>query len=325
MGRVVLVTGVSRDLGARFARSLAAAPDVDKVVGLDVYPPRIDLPGVKYVRADIRTPVVGKVLAVEEVDTVVHLGVGPNRGAPRGSVKELNVIGTMQLLAACQRAPGVERFVLQSSGAVYGTSSRNVAMFTESMPPRGRVSSGYPKDLIEAEGYVRGFGRRRPDVSITTLRMAIVISPTVDTDLASYFRLPAIPAVLGFDPRMQFLHEDDALDVLRIAATDDRPGTYNVAGPGPMMLSQIARRLRRPLIRIPAPAFGTVTPTIGRVAGIHVPSDIRPYFMHGRGLDTTALREEFGYEPVWTTEEIIDAFASTLEPGPFAFVGGGRG
>jgi len=113
--------------------------------------------------------------------------------------------------------------------------------------------------------------------------------------------------------------------VLRIAATDDRPGTYNVAGPGPMMLSQIARRLRRPLIRIPAPAFGTVTPTIGRVAGIHVPSDIRPYFMHGRGLDTTALREEFGYEPVWTTEEIIDAFASTLEPGPFAFVGGGRG
>src|SRR5699024_3860366 len=119
-----------------------------------------------------------------------------------------------------------------------------VAMFTESMPPRGRVSSGYPKDLIEAEGYVRGFGRRRPDVSITTLRMAIVISPTVDTDLASYFRLPAIPAVLGFDPRMQFLHEDDALDVLRIAATDDRPGTYNVAGPGPMMLSQIARRLR---------------------------------------------------------------------------------
>lgn len=324
MGRVVLVTGVSHDLGARFARLLATVPDVDKVVGLDVYPPRIDLTGVKYVRADIRTPVVGKVLAVEEVDTVVHLGVGPARG-PRGPAKELNVIGTMQLLAACQRAPGVERFVLQSSGSVYGTSSRNVAMFTESMPPKGGVSAGYPKDLIEVEGYVRGFGRRRPDVSITTLRMAMVISPSVDSVLASYFRLPAIPGVLGFDPRMQFLHEEDALEVLRLATTSDRPGTFNVAGAGPMLLSQIARRLHRPLIRIPAPAFGTVTPTIGRVAGISLPSDLRPYFMHGRGLDVTALREIFGYEPKWTTEQIIDAFAATLEPGPFAFVGGARG
>lgn len=324
MGRVVLVTGVSHDLGARFARSLASAPGIDKVVGLDVYPPKIDLTGVKYVRADIRTPVVGKVLAVEEVDTVVHLGVGPAGSGPRAPAKEVNVIGTMQLLAACQRAPGVERFVLRSAGSVYGTSARNVAMFTESMPPRGSVS-GYPKDLIEVEGYVRGFGRRRPDVSITTLRMAMVISPSVESVLASYFRLPAIPGVLGFDPRMQFLHEDDALEVLRLATTEDRPGTFNVAGPGPMLLSQIARRLSRPLIRIPGPAFGTVTPTIGRVAGIALPGDLRPYFMHGRGLDTTALREIFGYEQRWTTEQTLDEFAASLEPGPFAFVGASHG
>jgi UDP-glucose 4-epimerase len=135
MGRVVLVTGLSRDLASRFARRLAElgeAAGIDKVVGIDVVPPEGDLGGVKYVRADIRTPVVGKVMAVEEVDTVVHLGFGSSQRGGAGGAKEMNVIGTMQLLAACQRAPQVQKFILCSSTAVYGTSPRDPAMFTES-------------------------------------------------------------------------------------------------------------------------------------------------------------------------------------------------
>src|SRR5690606_40603791 len=126
-----------------------------------------------FVRADIRNPVVGKVLAVEDVDTVVHLSVrpGPGRGG-RSSMKESNVIGTMQLLAACQLAPGVRKLVLKSSTEVYGASPRDPAMFTEDMGPRRTPRSGYPKDAGEAEGYVRGLARRRPDVLVATLRMA---------------------------------------------------------------------------------------------------------------------------------------------------------
>src|SRR5699024_10432702 len=138
-------------------------PEIDKVVGLDVYPPHDDLRGVKFVRADIRTPVVAKVLAVEDVDTAVHTNVAaPQRGVgSRGPAKELNVIGTMQLLAACQSSTDVTKLVLQSSTAVYGASARDPGMFTEQMPARDGVQGGFPKDAVEVEGYVRGFGRRR--------------------------------------------------------------------------------------------------------------------------------------------------------------------
>ena len=107
MGRVVLVTGVSRDIGRRFARAAAGDPSIDRVIGVDVVPPRGDIGDVSFVRADIRNPVIAKVIAKEDVDTVVHMSViaTPGSAGGRGTMKELNVIGTMQLLAACQKSP----------------------------------------------------------------------------------------------------------------------------------------------------------------------------------------------------------------------------
>src|SRR5690242_20305888 len=108
-GRVVLVTGVSAVLGGRLARRLSDDPGVSRVIGVDVVPPRGDLGSVRFVRADIRNPVIAKVITQEDVDTVVHTSVASNPALLGGrmSMKEHNIIGTMQLLAACQRAPGL--------------------------------------------------------------------------------------------------------------------------------------------------------------------------------------------------------------------------
>jgi UDP-glucose 4-epimerase len=153
VGHVVLVTGVSRDLGSRFARLVAGDPGVDRVIGVDVVPPRGDMGAVRFVRADIRNPVIAKVIAREDVDTVVHTGVvaSPGKSGGRTSMKELNVIGTMQLLAACQKAPGLRHLVVNSSTAVYGSSSRDPAMFTEDMAPKRMPRSGFAKDIGEVE------------------------------------------------------------------------------------------------------------------------------------------------------------------------------
>ncbi|MDQ3664175.1 MAG: NAD-dependent epimerase/dehydratase family protein, partial [Actinomycetota bacterium] len=131
MGRVVLVTGVAGQLGSETARRLSTDPEVDKVVGVDVLPPRGDLGLVRFVRADIRNPVIAKVLAVEDVDTVVHMSVlaTPGRFGGRTSMKEINVIGTMQLLAACQKSTSVRKLVLKSTTAVYGSSPKDPALF----------------------------------------------------------------------------------------------------------------------------------------------------------------------------------------------------
>src|SRR5947207_962922 len=131
----VLVTGVSRDLGRRFARCLAADPRIARVIGVDAVPPRDDIGDVMFVRADIRNPVIAKVIAKEDVDTVVHMSViaTPGSAGGRGTMKELNVIGTMQLLAACQKSENIEHLVVKSTSTVYGASSRDPAMFTEEM------------------------------------------------------------------------------------------------------------------------------------------------------------------------------------------------
>src|SRR5512138_1196741 len=172
VGRVVLVTGVSRDLGRRFARALATDPEVERVIGVDVVPPRGDLGDVSFVRADIRNPIIAKVIAKEDVDTVVHMSViaTPGSAGGRHTMKELNVIGTMQLLAACQKAPGLRHLVVKSTAGVYGSSPRDPAMFTEETGAKVLPHTGWGKDSVEVEGYVRGFSRRRPDVGVAQLR-----------------------------------------------------------------------------------------------------------------------------------------------------------
>src|SRR5688572_24461322 len=145
MGRVVLVTGISRDIGRRFARAATGDPSIDRVIGVDIVPPRGDIGPVSFIRADIRNPVIAKIIAKEDVDTVVHMSViatpGPTGG--RTSMKEMNVIGTMQLLAACQKAPGLRHLIVKSTTTVYGASNRDPAMFTENMSPKRLPKTGY--------------------------------------------------------------------------------------------------------------------------------------------------------------------------------------
>lgn len=310
MPRVVLVTGVSRYLGGRMARILTEDPEIERVVGVDVVPPRLDIGGAEFVRADIRNPIISKVINTAEVDTVVHMGViaTPVQAGGRMSMKEINVIGTMQLLAACQKAPSVRKLVVKSSTSIYGAGPKDPAMFTEDMEPKHTPGSGWSKDSVEVEGYVRGFARRRPDVDVTTLRFANFLGPRVDTPMSSYFELPVIPIPLGHDARLQFIHEDDGLEALRQATMDDRPGTFNVAGDHILMLSQAARRAGRPIMRVPAAFSGAVGAAVRRLGlADFSPEQVR-FLTYGRGVDTTRMRTIFGFTPQHTTPETFDSF-----------------
>ncbi len=325
MGRVVLVTGVARQLGGRFARRVQREPDVDRVVGVDVLQPADDLGGAQFVRADIRQPEIGRVLAEYGIDTVVHMDVhGSPLAVPgsgnRSSVKETNVIGTMQLLGACQKAPSVRRLVVKSTTSVYGGAPRDPALFDESTPAKSLPSGGFSKDAMEVEGYVRGFARRRPDVSVTVLRFAHVLGPSADSPLAAYFALPVLPTVLGYDPRLQFVHEEDAVEVLRLAAREPRrgtlnAGTFNIAGDGTLLLSQCARRLGRPTVPLLLPAIRwgrSLLQTVG--ATDFSPEQVR-LLTHGRVVRTVQMREVLGFAPRYTTAETLEAFSRSKGPG----------
>ncbi|MFB7780491.1 NAD-dependent epimerase/dehydratase family protein [Streptomyces bauhiniae] len=322
MGKVVLVTGAARQLGGRFVRRVQRDPEVDRVIALDAVPPTHDLGGAEFIQADIQQPTVARVLAETGADTVVHLDVTGTAlaGGGRATVKETNVIGTMQLLGACQKSPGVKRLVVKSSTNVYGSAPRDPAVFTETTPAKSLPSGGFAKDAVEVEGYVRGFARRRPDVAVCVLRFANILGPTPDTPLASYFALPVLPTVLGYDPRLQFVHEDDVIEVLRIASHEPRrgtlnSGTFNIAGDGVLLLSQCSRRLGRPTVPLLLPAVtwaGSLVRTLGMTD--FSPEQIR-LLTHGRVVDTGQMRDTLGFAPTYTTAETFADFARGQGPG----------
>jgi UDP-glucose 4-epimerase len=210
--------------------------------------------------------------------------------------------------------------VVKSTTSVYGSAPRDPAVVSESSPPKSLPSGGFAKDAVEVEGYVRGFARRRPDVAVAVLRFANVLGRSVDSPLAAYFALPVLPTVLGYDPRLQFVHEDDVIDALLVAAREPgrgtlNSGTFNIAGDGVLLLSQAARRLGRPMVPVLLP---TVTWMSSALRSIGV-SDFSPeqirLLTHGRVVDTAQMRETLGFTPKYTTAGTFQAFAGQLGPG----------
>ncbi|WP_027341800.1 NAD-dependent epimerase/dehydratase family protein [Hamadaea tsunoensis] len=312
---VVLVTGVSRFLGAQVAARLAARPEVGRVFGLDAYAPSAEiaalLGGVDVIQADLRAA--DQILGDLRVGAVAHLAVISSPDQARGgrtAMKEQNVIGTMQLLAACQQAPALRRLVVRSSTAAYGASFRDPAVFTEDTEPREVPRGGYARDILDIEAYVRGFRRRRPDVAATVLRFAPFIGTTAETSLLHYLARPTVPTVIGRDPRLQFVHVDDAMEILVRSVLEDHPGTFNVAGPGVLTLSQAVRRAGRLAVPLPEQGLSLAAATGRRV----ISHDQVDLFVHGRVVDVSRLIQEFGFVPR-STPTAFDEFVRSHTDG----------
>lgn len=314
MGQIVLVTGVARYLGGHLARLLAASSGVERVIGVDVVAPSFDLGDAEFVRADIRNPIISKVVSAGSVDTVVHMGVlaTPKQAGSRALMKEINVIGSMQLLAACQRSDSVKRLVVKSTTSVYGAGPRDPAMFTEDMAPKSVPTGGWAKDSIDVETYVRGFARRRPDVVVTNLRFANVLGPGVRTAMTGYLTMPIVPTVLGYDARMQFIHEDDLIAATMKATLDDFSGTYNVAADGTMMLSQILRRSGDAQLPLARQIFRSVAKRLPGGARADFSDGQVRFLTYGRGVDTTKMRTKLGFVPARTTEQTLDDYLRSI-------------
>jgi len=312
--KVVLVTGACRFLGGYLTARLAQNPLIDKVIAVDAIPPSKDLQRrmgrAEFVRADIRNPFIAKVIRNGDVDTVVHAAAASYvpRSGGRATLKELNVMGAMQLFAACQKAPSVRRVVLKSTSEVYGSHPHDPVVHTEDGSSRRPPREGFARDSVDIEGYARGLGRRRPDIAVTILRLANMIGPAMDTALSRYLSGPVVPTVLGHDARLQLLHEQDALGALERATMAATPGTFNIGARGIVMMSQAIRRAGR--LSLPVPTFGVGAVDSVRKATMNseVNRDQLDYLSYGRVMDTTRMRTELGFEPKWTTLEAFDDF-----------------
>ncbi|HEY3686732.1 MAG TPA: NAD-dependent epimerase/dehydratase family protein [Streptosporangiaceae bacterium] len=312
MAGVVLVTGVSRQLGARAAAALKADPGVVRVIGVDSVDAaptaETDAGGARY----------AEIIADAGVDTVVHLDQVHASDDPSGrlAMHETNVIGAMRLLAACQRSETVSRIVIGSSTEVYGATPGDPAVFTERIAPRARPGGLFARDLAGVERYARDLRERRGDIAISVLRLAEILGPGISTPLTRYLEPALVPVLLGHDPRLQFLYADDAVEAVRRMAVADHPGVFNVAGHGTLTLSQALRRSGRAMLRVPRPGMRAFGGLAARAGLRRPPSDELAVLRHGRVVDTTAIERELRWSPRFTTAEAFDAHFPRLARRP---------
>jgi len=309
-GRRVLITGVGSYVGTALARRLLVDPEVEHVAGLDTRGPREPLEGAELIEADIRDPVIATVIPRTRVDTVVHNQIvrQPGPGMSSRTMHDINVIGTLQLLTACESAPSIGRIVIRGSAGIYGSEPHAPQFFGEEMARLYPLRTRFQRDVGEIENYFEAYARRHRDTVCTMLRYQPAVGPSLDTQVNRYLTAPVVPTYLGFDPRMQFVHEDDALDALVAAVHRPVRGAVNVAGPGTIGLTRMIRIAGRPSLPVLSPLFGTVADALRRVGVPPLSEDFRRLLRYGRGVATTRLEEEVGFTPRYQTAAAVQDY-----------------
>jgi UDP-glucose 4-epimerase len=304
--RRVLITGLSTYWGGRLALALEEDPSIDAIIGVDTSDPTVELERTEFVRVGTQHALIRRIVGAAEIDTVIdtRLAVDSIWISPRAA-HENNVLGTMNILTACggEDSP-VRKVVFKSSAHYYGCERDDPAYFTEQMPRPHPPHTPIERDIVEAESAVADFARRNPDVSVTVLRFANALGAGVITSHLRLFSLPAVPTILGFDPRYQFIHEDDIVGALEFAVREDIPGIYNGAGDGVLVLSEVLDLLGKPMAPVLPPwGTGLLAGPLNRV-GLRIPVEMLNQLRYGRGIDNRRLKAA-GYDVRYTTREAV--------------------
>jgi len=317
--RRVLITGVGSYMGATLARRLEDDPDFEYVAGLDTRKPALELRRTELIHADIRDPAITSLVSSTQVDTVVHNRIvrRPGPGMSSAAMHDVNVIGSLQLLTACEKTEQIRNIVVRGSAGIYGSEPQAPQFFGEEMARLYPLRTRFQRDVGEIENLFATFSRRHPDVVCTMLRYQPAIGPpSLDTQFARYLSLPVVPTHLGFDPRIQLVHEDDALEAL--LATVRRPvrGAVNVAGPGTIGLTRMLRMAGCHSLPVIGPLFGSVADGIRRIGLTDLSPDLRRLLKYGRAVDTTRLVDEVGYRPRLSTPAAVADYVTRRREAP---------
>jgi UDP-glucose 4-epimerase len=302
--RRILITGLSSHLGGRLAGQLERVHSVDAIIGVDTSDPKHELQRTEFVRVDAEYGLLPRIVHAAAIDTVIdtRLIADPLLAAP-ARAHAVNVLGTASVVMACSGSDSpVRKLVFRSSANYYGSEQSDPAFFTEEMarshPPRTEIE----RDIVQAEAAVAAFAARSPGKVVTTLRVADAIGGELRGSHLALLGLPVVPSILGFDPRCQFVHEDDVIGAVAHSVTNDLSGVYNVAADGVLALSEIASLLGKPLLPL-LPPWGAVPIAASlRRLGLRMPLELLRQLRFGRGLDNRRLKAA-GYHYRYTTRE----------------------
>ena len=313
--QTILITGVSGYWGSHVAETLLSLPSFH-VIGLDIKRPAKDLKGLDFIQADIRNPMILELLRDEQVEIVCHLSFRES-DRPTEAIFDSNVIGTMKLFGACAEA-AVKKIVLKSSTSVYGAHPDNSAFLSEDQPLRGSRVYGYSKDYLEIESFCNGYRRQYQSTMLTVLRFANIVGPGSNSPFNRFLRDFTNPVLLGFDPMMQIIYEEDVVDALVHSVIHRNPGTFNVAAEGVLPLLRLMALAGKPPIPVlhlcayRGSGLMSSKNAIGRWP--LEPDNLR----YPCVADLKMMREEMQFEPSYTAVEALKEYSATKRVGKYS-------
>lgn len=282
----VAITGSSGYVAERLISSLVKLDEVDRVLGFDVRPPRVRHQKFVFDEMDVRDAALAARL--QGVDVLVHLAFVMDPIRDETKMRDINVNGSQNVFR-CAGEAGVRKVVYTSSATVYGAHPDNDQPLTEESPLRANLDFSYPAHKLEVEYVVREFSDEFPQVKFVLFRPAIVFGPRVDNAWSHLLELPVIPAVQGYAPRMQFVHEDDVGDAVAWAVLSDVEGIFNLAPADHLSQEEILAAAGRRKVDLPEPlAFATAERLWDLRLG-EAPAGMLHYVMHPWVLDPGKL------------------------------------
>lgn len=309
-GLTVAVTGSDGFFGRALLRALEADDAVERVLALDVRAPFASHPKTTWFKLDLVHPRSAEQLLklLEGTQVVVHTAFLSRPTHQGGWAHELETIGTRNVLAAVEAA-GVRKLVLRSSTLAYGARADNPAYLPETAPLEGKRQSAFVADKIEAEAQVARYANKLPERVVTVLRFAPLVGPTGDTLATNYLRRKVCPTLLGFDPLIQLVHEEDAIAATAHAAVHvDARGAINVAARGVAPLSRAIAMANRTALPMPGAALRRASEALWTVQLGHFPPGLIDYLRYPCVADLTLMQERLGFEPRYDVRATLETF-----------------
>ena len=310
---VIAVTGPGTFLGRGvIARLLERSPRL-RLVGIDQRRPYGLDEKVHFHRVDLTDPTadgrLAEVLERERVDALVHAAFRPEPTPDREMDHELDTIGSLHVMNACAAAK-VKRLVVASSTMLYGARPDNPNFLTEAHPLRAHPDAHSVQDRAEMESLLAEWCTRHPDTEVTVLRNCWIMGPTYWDRVTRFLALPMVPVPMGYDPLLQFVHEDDCLHAFERATLSPHPGVFNIVARGVLPLSTILHLAGKRVASLPPPLLYRMAwyPSQGQTGD--APAGFYDYLRYLWVADGSRGWEAFG-EPVYSTKEAWISFVSS--------------
>jgi UDP-glucose 4-epimerase len=313
----VLVTGGGGYLGSQLVARLAALPEGQRpseIVSHDIREPKVHLSGVGYAVADIRSVEIVNFIANHQIDTVVHLAsiVTPGKDSNRAFEYDVDVNGTRNVLEACVHN-GVKRIVVSSSGAAYGYHADNAPWLTEDMPVRGNEVFAYSHHKRLVEEMLAEYREKYPQLEQVVLRIGTILGPTVHNQITDMFEKPRLLTIRGSDSPFVFIWDQDVVGIIARAISDGPAGIYNVAGDGALTIHEIAQRLGKKTLNLPAWLLQTALRILKPLGLTQYGPEQLDFLRYRPVLLNTRLKTVFGYTPTYTSAQVFEIYREARE------------